>query len=108
MTRTGQRTAVRNQRGRAWRHPIPRYYARLCPRVGEKSFAKVAILLTATLQGSAAAAFGLRARSANVAVEEGSDMALAVKTSTRGRTRPDAKAVASTVSALASTFGNRL
>jgi D-lactate dehydrogenase (cytochrome) len=35
-------------------------------------------------------------------------MALAAKTSARGRTRPDAKAVATTLNALAATFGNRL
>jgi D-lactate dehydrogenase (cytochrome) len=35
-------------------------------------------------------------------------MALAVKAPVRGRPRPDAKAVASTLSALAATFGNRL
>jgi D-lactate dehydrogenase (cytochrome) len=35
-------------------------------------------------------------------------MALAIETSVRGRARPDAKAVASTTSALAAAFGNRL
>jgi hypothetical protein len=41
--------------------------------MGEKSVAKVAILLTATLQGRVAAAFGLRARSGNVTAKEGSN-----------------------------------
>src|SRR5215831_19683815 len=35
-------------------------------------------------------------------------MALAAETLARGRTRPDAKAVGTTLSALAATFGNRL